>query len=436
MIPGTRRYHGNVFKALIVLYCFSALASAEIYSLTLKQSVDAALRQNVELVLARLDEQRTRASIRIAKDPFSPRVYAGSGLAYTMGYPTSIEGSAPSVFQAKTEMSLFNRPKSFELAAARENARGSEIDTANKTDDIAFRVASLFLDARQLERGTQSLLHEVKALEQVLQVVRLRVGEGQAIPVAAKRAELNVARARQRHQSVTADLDYSEESLAVVLGYPAGDRVQPQGDENQFDGVPGTEQACIDEALRASRDIRKIESLMVARGLDLRAQKAQRLPQVDLIGQYALFAKYNYADFFRRFSRNNAQLGVSIRIPILVGSATAGLQSQAEVDIAKLRARMNDTRNQLTLETRKTFNDVKRAQSAEEVAKLDLELAREQLKVYLDQLEEGRITRQAVEEARMAEQEKWLAFYDSQHAVEKAKLLLLKQTGNLQAALR
>jgi len=54
----------------------------------------------------------------------------------------------------------------------------------------------------------------------------------------------------------------------------------------------------------------------------------------------------------------------------------------------------------------------------------------------LSQLGEGRATQQQVDDARLAEQEKWIAFYDAQHLVENARLDLLRQTGTLQAALR
>ncbi|MBV8820752.1 MAG: TolC family protein, partial [Acidobacteriaceae bacterium] len=49
--------------------------------MTLRQAVERALRQSPELVLTRLDEQRARAGIQIARDPFTPKVNAGSGLA-------------------------------------------------------------------------------------------------------------------------------------------------------------------------------------------------------------------------------------------------------------------------------------------------------------------------------------------------------------------
>jgi hypothetical protein len=41
-----------------------------------------------------------------------------------------------------------------------------------------------------------------------------------------------------------------------------------------------------------------------------------------------------------------------------------------------------------------------------------------------------------VDDARLAEQEKWIALYDAQHLVENARLDLLRETGTLQAALR
>jgi len=69
------------------------------------------------------------------------------------------------------------------------------------------------------------------------------------------------------------------------------------------------------------------------------------------------------------------------------------------------------------------------------LARLDLEVAREQVSILLAQAEEGRAGLRQLEEARSAETGKWLAFYDSAAALEKARLSLLKQTGALLAAL-
>jgi outer membrane protein len=424
-----------VFRQTFVLL-FSAAAFAADHPLTLRQAVEIALKENPDLALARLDEQKAQESVRIAKDPFVPKLYAGSGLAKVWGYPSSIEGSAPSIIQARTDMALFNRPKSYELARVRENARTAAISTQSRSDEIAYQTASLFLDVQQIMRNVQSLKPETESLERVSQAVKLRVDEGRALPIENKRLAADLARARQRYDAATGDVEYAEASLAVVLGYPAGDRVQPVDEERAATEVPSTEQAALAEAFENSKELRRLESQLQAKGFEVHEYQATRLPVVDLVAQYALFAKSNYQDFFNHVQRNNGELGVAITIPLLIGTASKGLASQAQLDILELRTQMNQTRNRIQLDTQKSYQDLHKAEAAQNVARLDLDYTREQVSVLLAQLSEGRSTEQQVDDARLNEQEKWIAFYDAQHGVEKARLSLLRQTGTLLAALK
>ena len=420
-----------------LLLCVSAAAAfAEVHPLTLRQAVEIALKENPDLVLSRLDQQKAEAAIRVAKDPFVPKLYAGSGLAKVWGYPTSIEGSAPSIIQTRTDMALFNRPKTYELARVRETARGAEIDTESKSDQVAYQTATMFLDAQQLDRSKQSLQLEVESLQRVSSATGEQVEEGRQLPIENKRVAVEVARASQRLAALSGDLDYSEASLAVVLGYAAADRVQPREEERAAFEVPASEQAALELALQNNKDIRKLESQLQAKGFEVKEAEATRLPVVDLVAQYALLAKTNYQNFFTRFQRNNGELGVSIQIPLITGSASKGLAAQAQTDILELRTQMGQIRNRIQLDTQKSYQELEKARSAQEVARLDLDYTRDQVSLLLAQLGEGRATQQQVDNARLTEQEKWIAFYDAQHLVENARLDLLRQTGTLQAALR
>src|SRR5258708_7874886 len=120
-------------------------ARAEVHTLTLKQAVERALAQNPEVMMARMEEVKAAQSVRIAKEPFSPRITGGSGLAWSNGFPLSIEGSAPAVFEAKTNQSLFNRSQTWAVAQARETARGTGFASGERRDEIVFRVAGLFV---------------------------------------------------------------------------------------------------------------------------------------------------------------------------------------------------------------------------------------------------------------------------------------------------
>src|SRR5207247_348721 len=110
------------------------------------------------------DEQKAVQAVRLARDPFTPRIGVGSGLAYSSGFPMSIEGSAPSIVQARATQDIFNRQQSYIVAAARENVRGAGIATASKRDEIAFRTASMFLDAQRAARLADMARKQVESL--------------------------------------------------------------------------------------------------------------------------------------------------------------------------------------------------------------------------------------------------------------------------------
>ena len=405
--------------------------------MTLRQAVGRALEQNPDIALARLDEQKTAQAVRLAKAPFSPSIGAGSGMAYANGFPMSIDGAAPSIIQARARQFLFNRQQSYVVASARETARGAGIGTSAKRDEIAFRTASMFLDAQRAARLAELAGKQAESLQKIEQATEARVAEGRALAIESKQAALSVARGRQRVEQLASDQDAAERSLAVVLGFSAEDQVRAAAEDPPSPPLPKSEEAAIADAIQSSKELRRMESAVAAKGLDVRAQKAARLPTLDLIAQYGLFAKYNhYADYFRTFQRNNGEIGVAITFPLLPGPGVGAAVAQAEVEAARLRIELNAARNRISLETRQNYQALRKAETARDVARLDLEVQREQLSILLAQMNEGRATLQQLEQARFNENEKWIVFYDAQYAAEKAAWDLLRQTGNVVAALQ
>lgn len=420
---------------LLLASCAPAVY-AEVHTMTLRQAVDRALEQNPDIALSRLDEQKAVQAVRLAKAPFSPTLAAGSGIAYTNGFPMSIEGAAPSIVQARARESILNRQQSLTAAAARETRRGAGISTEAKRDEIAFRTASLFLDAQRMARLADLARRQVESLQKIAQVIQARVAEGRELPIESKRAALNLARGRQRVEQLVDDQDTTERSMAVVLGFSADDQVRAVSEDLVTPPLPESEEAAIQSATNSSNELRRLQSAIAAKELEARAQRAARLPTVDLIAQWGLFAKFNnYAEYFRTFQRNNGEIGASITIPLWSGPSVSAAAAQAEADAARLRIEMSSARNRISLETRQTFQTLHKAQTDRDVARLDLDVARDQVSILLDQMNEGRATLQLVEQARFNEDEKWIAFYDAQYAAEKAAWDLLHHTGDLMAAL-
>ena len=57
------------------------------------------------------------------------------------------------------------------------------------------------------------------------------------------------------------------------------------------------------------------------------------------------------------------------------------------------------------------------------------------INLFLAQTQEGRASLRQVEEARIVENDKWVAFYDAQYAMEKARWNVLRLTGDLVASI-
>src|SRR5271166_902540 len=173
-------------------FLFAILASAETKTLTLRAALNLALEQNPDVLLARFDQQKARDQILIARDPFLPKVIGGSGLAWSPGYPTTIDGNPPSIFEARTDMALFDRSQSYKIAQAKEGLRASAIDVTRRQEEAAYRVASLFLDAEQAAHSLDAAQKQVSNLARVKELVDARVAEGRELPIESKKADLQV----------------------------------------------------------------------------------------------------------------------------------------------------------------------------------------------------------------------------------------------------
>ena len=195
-------------RTTTLLFLSISALSAESYTLTLRQAVDLALKQNPEMIVTRLDEQKAAQSVRLARDPFYPKVVVGSGAAYSSGYPLTIDGSPPSIFQARAIQTFYNRPKTYQVAEAKETERTTRIDIDIKRDDIIFRTAALYLDAERATQIYDIVRRQIQEFDQIRQVVAARVAEGKELDVENDKAALNLARARQRAAALELDRSY------------------------------------------------------------------------------------------------------------------------------------------------------------------------------------------------------------------------------------
>jgi outer membrane protein len=417
---------------LVPIFCF-----AETRTMTLRQALDLAMQQNPDVVLAQLDQQKARYQVTIAQDPFSPKVFAGSGAAYTYGFPTSIDGNAPSILESKTQMAIFDRSQSYTVAQAKESLRGAGIDIASRQEEVAFRVASLFLDAEYAARSFTAAQRQAETLAHVQQLVQSRVDEGRELKLEASKATLAIKKIQHQVNLLNDDVTNAETSLALALGLTASDRIRPAEEDRSTLETPASEEAALEAVLENSPELKRLESNLQAKTLEIKSNKAKRLPTVGLVAQYSLLGGYNrFQQYFTSFQHNNLELGASFSIPVLAGHAARAYVSQGEADAAKIRAQVAQTRGRIETDLRRAYQDVQRADEGLDLARADLSLARDQVSLDLAQVDEGKLPQAKLEQDRATEDEKWMAYYQSQTASERARLSVLRVSGTLLTAVK
>jgi outer membrane protein TolC len=74
----------------------------------LKRVVELALAHSSTMAGAAADTQRAFAAYSEARNQYVPQVVVGSGLGTSYGYPLTLEGSAPSIFNVAAQSAVIN----------------------------------------------------------------------------------------------------------------------------------------------------------------------------------------------------------------------------------------------------------------------------------------------------------------------------------------
>src|SRR5690242_13326432 len=83
-------------------------APAQGRPLAVRTAVEVALKNSTTTGVAQADIARARASVTQTRDLYLPLLVAGSGLGASYGFPLSLEGAAPSIFNVNFQGALWN----------------------------------------------------------------------------------------------------------------------------------------------------------------------------------------------------------------------------------------------------------------------------------------------------------------------------------------
>jgi outer membrane protein len=427
--------HAIVGAGLAALVFASPALAQTTEKMTLRQAVTLALQNSRDLKIARLQYTVALNEAGLDRAAFRPNLYTGAGYVYTYGFPALPGGGPPSLFQLDYTQEIFNPLLKGQQKAAEDRAKNQKLEIDRMQDDVIVRAATAYLELAKVRHSLELIQNERASAAKILEVMRERVAADQELPIEVTRAELTIARTQERLVRLQDRDEILTEQIRNLTGTPEGQPVEVETVAPGFTNDQA-ENETVSLAVQNDRDIQEAENERAARERIFRGAHLSYWPTVDLVGQYSVLSKFNnYGEFYKKFERNNLNVGVVLTIPLFASKtgATVAL-AKSQLDVAE--ATVSKKRQEVRLDVVQKSRSVRELDAAREVARLDLKLAQETVQLAQARFDQGRVTLQEIEQDRLDESDKWIAFLDADFAREQAQLTLLQATGQLAKVLQ
>lgn len=400
-------------------------------SVTFRQAVELALQHSGLMAMASADEIRAREGYLEARDMFLPQLTVGSGLAWTYGFPLSIEGSAPSIVNVNAQNYLFNPAQHEFVRAAHRSWDAASYLSQDRKNQVILETAADYAEL-DMFTSTLNILHQQQsAAAEAERITNERVQAGVDSQLEMTRAKLEAAKVEMKIAESQGDADVLRTRLSQLTGLPL-DSIHTVSES--IPRLPEISQGddLINEAVNSSPLVKQADQQARAKEFSAKGEHKMNYPAVDFVAQYGLFSKANnFQDFFTRFQRNNATVGVAIRFPFLNYSQRAHAEA-ADEEALVARKQADAVKDQVTSDTLKLQRSLRQLQAAKEVARLEHEIAEADVESAHVRVQAGQTSPKDEDLARVKEQESYVSFLEASDSLDKAEMQLLKSTDQIQ----
>ncbi len=422
---------GRVYILLLLALVFPASLLAE--PVTLKHAVELALKHATGVAISAADEQHASASYRELRNSYIPQLNAGAGIGYSDGFPLSLEGAAPSLFNVTAQSALINPALKDFIRATQSDIKVNALRTKDQRNQVIQDTVLSYSELAKWERRLSGLRETQAEAEKMEAAVTQRVKEGIDSEMDGSKARLSVARVRLRLAEASGAADVLREHLSKLTGVPTASlEIDPESVPAL--PTPKQDEDLLGKATEANPTVQAAVEHAHAQYLRVAGERRALWPSMDFAAQYANLATFNnYQKYYANnsFQPNNATVGVSIHLPFLNYAQHARVQ-EAQSEALKATTQAEATRNQVSEETLRLQRSVTQMQAARDVADLEYEIAQKNIEAVRTRMTSATANLHDLDNAQAQASERFIALQDVTFELERSQVALLRATGDLE----
>ena len=413
-----------------LLFISLALCAASAQTITLRHAVELALTHSGQATLADADHDKALAAYHEARSAYLPRLVLGSGLGASYGFPLSLENAAPSLFNVTSQQVLYSPAQSAFVKAARTDVQTTVLSAQDQRDAIIQDTVLTYIELNKWTQDTDLLQTTLSSNQKMEAIVQQRISAGVDKEIDLNRARLATAQIQMRMAEARGSADVMRLRLAQLTG------LSPDELATEPNSIPNLPQVKQDEDLasraQANPAIKAAQQLALAKQFTAEGEHKNLYPSFDLAGQYAVLTNFNnYKTYIQNFQTNNASGGLVIHFPFF-DTAQRNRAAQAKADYIRATREASQAKDKMSLETLRLQRTVQELQAALDVAQLTYQVAQSELEATETRLQSQLGTLQEEQDARSKTEQAYNALLDTNLTLQKAKIQLLRNTGELE----
>jgi outer membrane protein len=356
--------------------------SAAVVHLTLRESVQLALKQNPQRIIAQILVQESERNSQIARSALLPQANVAASGSVNQYNVQSIEraparaGLGPfQVIEAGPTFSqtILNFQKIRAYQIGREGTHQARADEQTTREIVVNAVVDQYLLILRALATRDAAKTRVALAQRLYEQAGELQKTGIGLNIDTVRANVELQNERQNLIDTETLTHTTKYGLAALLDLPR-DQDLEVADHLDFYDLPALDkQSLLDQALTSRPEIRSLNSQQRIAKLTTDAAGEQRLPQLDFSGFW----------FYQGSRFNNGipayTYALSLQFPLFTGGRIRAEEARAKLEEQHVAETRRQLEAQIVDEVKSALDELTAARNAVDVANLGLQLAQEEV---------------------------------------------------------
>jgi outer membrane protein TolC len=421
-----------MFFAASLLSLASAGISAQV---SLGTVVDLAQRNSTSVRIAEADVAKAKAALDQTRDAYIPSVLFSTGIPAFPEY--GFTGQPPSIWTVTVESLVFSIPQRHYIAAARAGWEAAKSRLKDAREQVALDASTAYIELDTVNTELAAAAQQEQLAQRLVDIEQQRTEAGvdslhELLQARLTAATLKLARLHLEKRKGTLS-----RQISVLTGLPDGSISPDRASIPEIPQVRGDQKALTLEGIKSARSEAKAKQEQ-AKG----DQDTNYFPTLSFFAQYnrntTVLNNINFY-FANPLPANNFASGFNIQVPLFDTVHRArGRESAADALRATVESEQAERQNEIQIA--ELTGTLRELDAQAEVASLKQQIADEQLKTVLTELEvgngsgagPGQVSPKEEQMTRIDERQKYTDSLEAGFDLSKARLGLLRALGHMQ----